>query len=248
MHKYGALCDEFYINMHLCTEMDLPQNREAVLHFFEQIQKHYPAMNNFYARERGEYCLEEEKEGGRSRWVSTEPRRLCSSSINPESSSEAIEQHCVVLGLIPYELSISHLDCESLNLTMGFDFNYRGNHNALIAEALGMMPALEKLTGMAGSGAPLSYEPMIQFALDDSCRTQCRLAFETRTTAFQVRSGEYAEEALSVYLTVRRFDSLGTDEEFGSELRRLAQVCEKLCDEYLLENILQPLHHTIALK
>ena len=248
MHKYGALCDEFYVNMHLGTEMDLPQNREAVLHFFEQVQKRFPKMTNFYARERGEFCLEEEKEGGQYRWVSTESRRLCSGAANPESVESAVEQHQMVLKLIPFELSISHLDCESLNLTMGFDFNYRGNHNALIAEALGMMPALEKLTGMADSGAPLSYEPMIQFALDDNCRTQCRLAFETRTTAYQVRSGEYAEEPLSVYLTVRRFDSLGTDEEFGSELRRLAQVCENLCDEYLLENILQPLHHTIALK
>ncbi|MEM7560862.1 MAG: hypothetical protein AAF394_17200, partial [Planctomycetota bacterium] len=31
MHKYSSICDEFYVNMHLNTEMDLPQNRESVL-------------------------------------------------------------------------------------------------------------------------------------------------------------------------------------------------------------------------
>lgn len=247
MHKYGALCDEFYLNMHLCTEMELPQNRESVLHFFGQIQKRFPPMNNFYARERGEFCLEEEKEGGRCKWVSTEPRRLCSGTMNPDTLADAIEQHRSVLELIPYELSISNLDCESLNITMGFDFNYRGNQNELLAEALGMMPPMEKLAELAGNSV-LSYEPMIQFAMDSDCKTQCRLAFETRTTAYQVRSGDYSEDVLSVYLTVRRFDSLNTDEEYSKELVRIAELCEKTADEYLVENILRPLQQTIALK
>ncbi len=247
MHKYSALCDEFYLNMHLCTEMDLPQNREAVLHFFEQIQKRFPAMNNFYARERGEFCLEEEKDGGRGKWASTEQRRLCSGAVNPESIGDAVEQHAVALELVPYELSVSHLDCESLNVTMGFDFNYRGNQNELLAEALGMIQPFEKLSELAGNSV-LSYEPLIQFALDDDCKTQCRLAIETRTTAYQVRSGDYSEDVLSVYLTVRRFDSLSGNEEFGTELRRIAGLCEKMADEFLVEGVLRPLQQTIALK
>lgn len=247
MHKYGALCDEFYLNMHLCTEMDLPQNRESILHFFEQIQKRFPKMSNFFARERGEYCLEEEKEGGKYRWVSTEPRRLCSGAVNPDSIESAVEQHQAVLQQIPFELSISHLDCESLNLTMGFDYIYRGNHNELLAEALGMMPSMEKLADIAGSTV-LSYEPAIQLALDDECKTQCRLAFETRTTAYQVRSGEYSEEPLSVYLTVRRYDSLTSDESFVGELKRLSDRCEEFADAYLVDHVLRPLQQTIALK
>lgn len=74
------------------------------------------------------------------------------------------------------------------------------------------------------------------------------LAFETQTTAYQVRSGEYSEDQISVYLTVRRFDSLNADEEFGDELIRLSGICEKVADEFLVENILQPLQKTIALK
>lgn len=204
-------------------------------------------MQNFYTRERGEFCLEEEKESGQYRWVATEAKRLCSGAVNPASTEAAIEQHKTVLDLIPFELSISHLDCESLNFTMGFDFNYRGNHNELLAEALGMMPALEKLGDKVGNSL-LGYEPVIQLALDKDCKTQCRVAFETRTTAYQVRSGEFTEEQLSVYLTVRRFDSLSSEEQFGDELCRIAQICESLADEYLVENVLQPLHKTIALK
>jgi hypothetical protein len=227
--------------------MDLPQNREAVLHFFEQVQKRFPKMTNFYARERGEFCLEEEKEGGQYRWVSTESKRLCSGAVNPESVENAVEQHQVVLKLIPFELSISHLDCESLSFTLGFDYTYRGNQNELLAEALGMMAPMEKLAEMPGTSI-LSYEPTIQLALDDDCKTQCRLAFETRTTAYQVRSGEFSEDQLSVYLTVRRYDSLGSEEDFGAELIRLAGLCERMADEYLVENVLRPLHQTIALK
>ncbi len=247
MHKYSTLCDEFYVNMHLNTEMDLPQHREGLLHFFEQVQKHFPRMSNFYTRDRGEFCLEEEKESGRYRWVSTEPRRLCSGSVNPESLDHALEQHQTILKLIPYELSISHLDCESLNLTMAFDFNYRGNHNEVIADALGLPPAFEKLSETA-NGALLGYEPTLQIALDGDCRTQCRIGFETRSTAYQVRSGEYADEPLSVYLTVRRFDSLRADEQFGDELMRIGKICEQTADAYLVENILQPLQKAITLK
>ncbi len=247
MNRFGAYCDDTYLNMHLTTEMDIPQNRESVLHFFEQVQKRFPKLNNFYARERSEYCLEEEKEGGSHRWVAIEPRRVCSCLLNPQSLEEAIAQHTAVLELVPFSLSISHLDCESLNVTMGFDFNYRGNHNELLAEALGLIPAHERLMDIPGTSV-LNYEPGFQLALDEDCRTQCRLAFETRTNPYHVRSGEYGEEQLSVYLLVRRFDSLRQGENYVDELKRLAQICQEIVESHLIENVLKPLQQTIALK
>ena len=247
MHKYSSICDEFYVNMHLNTEMDLPQNRESVLHFFEQIQKRFPKMANFYTRDNGEFSLEEEKTSGQYRWVATELKRVCSGAVNPEVISDAVQQHRSVLELIPFELSISHLDCESLNLTFGFDYNYRGNHNELIAEAMGVPPAFEKLAETTEAKL-LGYEPVMQLALDDGCRTQCRIALESRTSPFQVRSGEYSEEQISVYLTLRRFDSLKSSEKFSEEIIRLAELGERLIDNYLVENVLQPLQKAIALK
>src|SRR5205807_10193331 len=46
--RYHSYCDDYYVNMNLNTEMDLPTSRETVLHFFEQVKKTYPAMRNFY--------------------------------------------------------------------------------------------------------------------------------------------------------------------------------------------------------
>ncbi len=64
MNRYSSLCDDFYVNMNLSTEMELPASRETVLHFFERVQKTYPTMRNFYCRDRGDFILEEDKDGG----------------------------------------------------------------------------------------------------------------------------------------------------------------------------------------
>ncbi len=145
MSRYGMLSDDHYVNMNLNTEMELPQTRDGVLHFFEQVKKKYPSMRNFYGRERGEFVLEEDKEPGSYRWVAVEARRISSGYVNPPSWDEAIEQHRAILSQAPYSVSVSPLDCESLNVMMGFDFTYRGNHNQLLMEALGVCPAFEKL-------------------------------------------------------------------------------------------------------
>ena len=85
MSGYGAFSDDFYLNMILSTELELPQNREAVLHYFEQIRRRYPKMQNFYSREKSEHVLEEEKEAGAYRWTSLESKRVNSGVVNPES-------------------------------------------------------------------------------------------------------------------------------------------------------------------
>ena len=247
MSRYSSVSDDFYVNLNLNTEMDLPQNRETVLHFFEQVQKIYPTMRNFYSRDRGEFVLEEDKEPGHYRWTSVEARRVCSGQVNPESVSSALQQHRYVLESVPYSLSISPLDCESLNVMFGFDFTYRGNHNQLVAEALGLIPAFDKLANRDGTTL-ISNEPAIQFSFDQECRVQCRLSIEPRTSAYHVRAGEFPEEQLSVYITARRYGSLETGESYVSTMEQLAGLCQQVVDEYVIEHILQPLQQTIAIK
>ncbi len=247
MAGYGSYCEDYYLNMNLGTEMDVPQNRETVLHFFEQVQRRFPAMQHFYGREKQEYVLEEEKGQGPYRWVSIEPRRINSGFVNPETLDLAIDQHRMVLELVPYELSVSPLDCESLGVMMGFDFTCRGNHSEVLAEALGICPGLEKFLSIPHSRA-LSHEPALQFSLDEECKTQCRVSFETRTTAYQVRTGDFPEEQLSVYLMVRRFESLAAGENYADEFVRLASLCRDIADEYLVESVLMPLQQAISLR
>ena len=247
MNRYSSLSDDFYVNMNLGTEMELPANRETILHFFERIQKTYPSMRNFYCRERGDFVLEEDKDQGSYRWCTIETRRVCSGQVNPESVDSVMDQHRLVLELAPYMLSVSPLDCEALDLLFGFDFNYRGNHNQLITEALGVSPCLERLAELPGSTI-INHEPSITVALDEGCRIQCRLSVETRTSAYQIRTGDFPEEQLSVYVTARQYGSLAAEDTYPSVLDRLAQVCHEMLDSHVIENVLGPLARTISLK
>jgi hypothetical protein len=247
MSGYGTYCEDYYLNLNLGTEMDLPQSRESLLHFFEQIRRKFPSLERFYGREKNEFVLEEEKGQGPYRWVSIEPRRVSSGYLNPPTLEEAMAQHELVLELVPYELSLSPLDCESLGVVLGFDFTCRGNHSEVLAEALGVTPALEKFFTIPGSRL-LSIDPAIQFALDDDCKTQVRVSFESRTTAFHVRSGEFPEEQLSVYLMLRRFESLAPGESYVEEFRRLTKLCREIADDYLVNSVLVPLQQAISLR
>ena len=246
MTGYGAFSDDFYVNMNLSTEMELPQNRETLLHYFEQIRRRYPKMQNFYSRETGEFVLEEEKNEGAYRWVSTEKNRLNSGSVNPQSYEAALDQHRCVLEVVPFELTVSPLDCESLSVMLGFDFTCRGNQNEIIAESVGIPRGLERFSQVP-YGKLLCNEPSITFSLDEECRTQCRVSFESRTNAYQVRTGDYTEDQVSVYLTVRRYDSLAPGESYVDEFNRLAALCQDLVDEYLVPSVLRPLQERISL-
>jgi hypothetical protein len=247
MSRYSSISDDFYVNMNLNTEMDLPNNRDTVLHFFEQLQKRYPDMRNFYCRDGNEFVLEEEKASGQYRWTTVETRRVLAGHVNPPEVEDALDQHTLILDSVPYLLSISPLECESLNLMFGFDFTYRGNHNQLITEALGVIPAFEKFTNVPGTSV-IANEPSLQFSLDDDCRIQARVSIETRTTAYHVRTGEFPEEQLSVYLTARRFGSLDPGETYVGILERLKEVCFEFTDNFLIDSVLLPLQQTIAIK
>ena len=247
MNKYGSLADDFYVNMNLNTEMQLPEGRETILSFFERMQKTYPSMRNFYTRESGDFVLEEDKDQGQHRWLSLESRCICSGYVNPPDTDAAFEQHATVLQLVPYMLSVSTLDCEALDYMMGFDFSYRGNHDALVAEALGTGSAFEGVMEIPGSQA-LAYKPSITLALDEDCRQWARLMVETRTTPYHVKRGDYQEDQISVYFTVRQYGSLESGASYEEELRRLRIKGEDLLDEYVIEQVLRPLAQAISTK
>lgn len=247
MNHYNSFADDFYINVNLNTEMELPKSRDTVLHFMEQIQKKYPEMTNFYSRENGDFVLEEDKEQGRYRWVSLEQRRLCSGCVNLDETENTSGQHELVLEMAPYHLSISPLDCEALDVLFGFDFTYRGNHDEIVAEALGSTKALEGLLDVSNARI-LNYEPSVTMVLDEECRLQCRLSIETRTNAYQIRTGDFQDDQLSLYFTVRQYWGFGPKMSFVESFVRQRGIGEELVDTYILPNIVQPLAQAIATK
>ena len=247
MNSYSSFADDCYSNLNLNTEMALPSSRETILTFYERIQKTYPSMRNFYTRENGDFVLEQDKDQGHQRWLTLETRRISSGFLNPPDLDEAYEQHSLVLDLIPYMLSVSQLDCEALDYMMGFDFSYRGNHDEVVAEALGTNSAMESMLDIPDARV-LNFEPSITVSLEESCRLQARLMIETRTNAYQVRRADFPEEQISVYFTVRQYGSLDPDTTFQNTLENLRRHCENLMDEFVIDQVLRPLAQTIATK
>jgi hypothetical protein len=245
MNRFSTLAHDFYVNMHLSTEMPLPNTREALLEYFGRIQKSFPSMKNFYTRENGDFVLEEDKDQSQHRWTSMESRRICSGVVNPSDIEAAEEQHRLILEIVPYMLTVSPLDCEALDYMMGFDFAYRGNHDALVAKALGTTAAFDGLLKVDGASI-LNFEPSLTISLDESCRLQARLMIETRTNAYHVRRNEFPEEHISVFFTVRQYGSMEHDASFADRLSQLKSKCEELLDEFVIDDVLLPLGQAIA--
>ncbi len=247
MNPYSSLCDDFGVYVYLNTKMDLPSGRESVLHFFEQLRKTYPQMLDFDRRENGEFVLEEDREQGSYRWVTLETRRLCAGYVNPPDLENADSLHEHLLGTAPFHLDFGSLDVDALDVLFAFDFTYGGNHDEVVAEALGLNTTLESLMQMPGSRV-LNYEPSLMLSLDDSCRLQCRMSIETRTNFYQVRTGQFPEAPISVYFTVRQYWGRQPFKDFPESYRNQRRICQELVDTHIIPAIVRPLAQTIAAK
>jgi len=248
MDSYNHLCDEHYMTLMVNTFLNLPSQRETLIHFFERIQKSYPAMRNFYTRDGGEQiALEEDRADNTYRWLTLEPRRLLAGYINPPGTDAAIEYHRLVLENAPFHLSLSALDCEAIDILFGFDFTYQGNHNQLIADVLGVPAAFEGIAEIP-SAQVVHCEPSLTLAFDPDCRLQCRVSIETRTNDYHVRRREYPEEQISVYLTCRHYGVLSGEQGFLQTLDLVVKTGTSVVDEFVVPMILEPLAKAIALR
>ena len=106
---------------------------------------------------------------------------------------------------------------------------------------------MERMAEIPGATV-ISHEPSLTVALDDQCRAQFRLSVETRTNAYQVRTGEFPEEQLSVYVTARQYGSLKADRTYTETLEKLVTVCQDMLENHVIDHVLRPLARTIALK
>lgn len=245
MNPFRSDADEFTLNVNLNTEMELPTSRDTVLHFFEQMKKRFPDLRNFYTREEGDLVLEGDKDQDSYRCITIEPRRLCSGHVDPETMEDAYAQHELVLELAPHLLTISSLDCEALDVMFGYDFNFQGPHDEIVAEALQLGPAFESLIEVPGSRV-LNFEPSVTLALDPACRLQARLAIETRTSAYQVRTGDFEDDQISVYFTIRQYWGNGPDQTFLESFRKQRAIGEEIVSQHVIPRIVRPLARAIA--
>ena len=242
---FGNFSDDFFLNVDLHTALPLPQGRETVLQFCEAAQKQFPDMTEFYQRDGGEYVLEGDRNAGSYRWVELESRRLTSGCFNPSAAEAALQQHAWLLERSRFYLGISHLDVESLDLVYGFNLEYVGNRDAIVSEALLSGSCLAALSGTPNSVA-LNFEPSLIVALDPDCGLQARLSVETRNSSFQVRTGDYEEEPITVYFTIRGYPRPGRKFDLAESLKRQAEAGEELVEQIVLPKIVRAIASAIA--
>ena len=246
--SYSSLCDDFFLDMHVNTELDLPTERDTVLAFFERLQKQFPAMASFYRRENEDYCLEEDRGTGHYRWVNLEKDRIGSGVVNPESFEEAYGQHRLILELAPYMLSVSPLDIDAMDVTFGMDFDYYGNHDEVIAEALFDSTALNCLLDLPQAKA-VDFSPAVVVALSEDCRTQARISVESKTSVYEPdRVKQTCDEAISLSFTIRQYPSPGERFDSLKSFEDQCRLAEELMAEKIVPNFVMPLTNVIAEK
>jgi hypothetical protein len=234
--------------MYVNTELDLPTQRDTILSFFERIQKHFPSMGGFYHNSEHEYCLEENRKDRQYRWVSLEKDRIGSGMVNPPNVGQAYKQNRVILELMPYMLSVSHLDVDSLDLTFGMDFEYLGNHDEVISEALFSTSAFSSFLDVTGV-KPIGFSPVAVFSLSSDCNTQARIAVESKTSVYEPEKHKHrSSEAISLSLTIRQYPTGTGKFDAVDSFEKQAALIQELTDEKVVPFFARPLVDVIAQK
>ena len=68
----------------------------------------------------------------------------------------------------------------------------------------------------------------------------------TRTDNYQVRTGEYNDDEISIYLTVRRYWGDRPKEPMEQLLAKMADRADHLCQTHIVPKVLRPISSAIA--
>jgi hypothetical protein len=237
--------DAFFLNINVQTTLALPNSRETVLHFFEACQKQFPSMTGFFQRETGEYVLESDRESGSYQWAELHRNRFCAGFFDPPSLDEALRLHSWMLERCVYYLGVNGLDVDAFDVLFGYNLDYRGNRDQVVSEALLGDSPLGSLN-VDSRIRPIEFEPNLVFAFDEACYLQGRLSVETHSNSYQIRTGNYEDEPISVYFTVRRYPQPGVVIDLQDALRLQADLCEEQSQRLVIPKIVQPLAEAIA--
>lgn len=247
IERLGAVCDDFCVNSRLFLKMDLGLQRETVLHFFDRIRKAYPTMSKF--RRRDERCLvleEEPNEDGRRRWIRLDGDSLRFGVFSPSSVEEVQSFTDLVLTHAPYYLTFSDIDFEHLELTYGFDLEYKGNHDHLVAETFWS----DQLSGGFLTGDDdlniIDAQPYLGIALTPECDLQAYVEVKSRTTTYEVRSDNYDGEPITVFLTMRKYWGVTEPVTLTDASKLLFENADRLAVDKVVPLFVNPLAAAIA--
>ena len=77
-------------------------------------------------------------------------------------------------------------------------------------------------------------------------RLQARIDVVTRTNSYQVRTGDYSDDVISVYLILRRYWGDHPKEPMEKIAMNLADRADTLCTNYIVPKILRPISNAIS--
>ncbi len=241
----GALCTDFYVNQKLALKMDMPSERETILHFFDHIRKAMPSMNRF-RRYDGELALESSRRDSEYKWLALRRTSVRSGHVNPQSMEEAYTFHRLLLEISPYHLTISPLDVDYLELMFGFDLECKENHDRIIYEALYRETPIATLLAEGDDhGKILDVQPVFGQSLNEAGDLQSYFEVKTRPKSRRGSSRGYRHEPISLFLTLRKYGPIDSVEQLQSDLDTLTKTCEHLATHRLVPNLLTPIAQRI---
>jgi hypothetical protein len=251
-HVFGAGCDAFHFATRLFLKLELEPDRETALHFFDRIRRRYPEMTRLRRRDNGALILEESSTTqDAQRWVRLDRSGLRFGYFSPPGMEQIREFSDVVLEQAPHHLTLSPLECDRLDVVYGFDLEYRGNHDQLVADTLYQdhplhaLIASDDLTDEAKFSV-VDCQPFFAIALTPDCDTQACFEVRSRTSTYEMRTGEFEPQIITVYQTVRRFFGNSEPRPLLTDHRDLLAIADELCTKRVVPVLVAPLAHAIA--
>ncbi|QOI99491.1 MAG: hypothetical protein HRU70_02935 [Phycisphaeraceae bacterium] len=245
--SYRALCSDFYVNQKFAMKMDLPKTRESVLDLFERARKQFPAMGSF-RRFREELALESPQSDTPHRWLALKGNNVRTGTVNPGTMPEAYALHLFILETAPFFLNISPLDVDFIELLYGFDILAGGNHDAVVFEALFAGSPLATMLEVPGA-TPIECQPVVGISLPGRDDVHAHVEVKTHPTpqAGARRDDDAGPQPISVYLTLRRFGSIGEVKDLPRIFRDLAVKGEELLESRVVPKLLVPIREAAGL-
>ena len=242
--SFGALCTDFYINHKTTLRMDLPDERETILHFFEAVRKVVSSMDRF-RRYDNELALESSRRNQEYRWLSLQRTSVRAGHVNPESMAKAYEFHRMILRVMPYHLSISPLDVDYTELMFGFDLECDRDHDEIVFDALFADTPMANLFKVSGSKV-LDVQPVLGLSLTERGDLQAYYEVKTRTKSRRGSAARYKHEPISLFLTIRRYGALEQVDDLVDQFANLAEFAETLATERFVPDLVTPIARQIT--
>ncbi len=242
--SFGALCNTFYINQKMALKMDLPHDRETILHLFDSIRKGMPEMDRF-RRYRGELALESSRKHPGYRWLALRQNSIRTGYANPPSMADGYALHRLILQTAPYHLSISPLDVDYMELLFGFDLESEANHDEIIANALYSHGPLAELVRLPDARLT-DLQPVLGFVLSNEGDLQCHVEVKTRRRGRRGNAKRYRTDPLSIFLTLRKYGPFDKVEDLPEALDKLAARAEAIAVDRVVPHLLTPIARHIT--